>query len=634
MTSFAARLSPVFLATAVAFAGLFLLFSGLKPAAGSPAIPSATFTVSNLSDGGPGSLRQAILNANAAPGADVIEVTVAGTVNLLSTLPQITGSVTIQGPGPGQFIVDGGDTFRVLDIGGVDVTIDGMTIQHGNVSGAAANGAGIRSTGNLTLSHVELLSNTAQSQGGAVQAAGSLAVVDSLFRNNRSTSGVGGALRSGSAATISRTLFLDNTSWGDGGAVYALGSLVISNGHFQDNRCRASSCDGGALFSFSQTTLHNTQFLSNTAQDQGGGASAPGFLSVTDGQFEGNRAVFGTGGGLFAQNVATVEGTAFVSNTARGAGGGISASGALTVAHVRFDGNQSTHATGGGLWVSGAVRVSGTQFLHNLATAGGAIYHAHLGSGSVVNSLFAGNRAATAQGASLALASPGVFEVVHVTIGDLGMSAGSAIHVLTGTAHITNTLVASHSVAISNSGGTVLQDFNLFFNNMTDIQGVVSGGANNASGDPEFIAPALDNYHLGAGSAAIDAGTDAGIVTDYDGETRPQDAGFDTGYDEVSYIAGLAATFTPDPAIVALPTTFTATVTRGIGISYAWNFGDGTAIVAGNPVIHTFTSAGEFPVTVTASNTMGAVSATLTVTVAPTGTPQHELLLPLLARQP
>jgi predicted outer membrane repeat protein len=634
MTSYAARLSPLLLTTAVAAAGLLLLFASLKPAAGSPAVPAATFIVSNLSDSGAGSLRQAILDANASPGADVIEVTVAGAVNLLSALPQITGSVTIQGPGAGQFVVDGGDAFRVLDIAGVDVTLTGLTIQRGHVSGASPHGAGIRSTGNLTLSHVELLSNTAQSQGGGVQVAGNLVITGSLFRSNHSTSGVGGALRSGSAAAIGDTFFLDNSSWGDGGAVYALGSLVINDGHFQENRCLAGSCDGGALFSFSQTTLNNTQFLSNTAQDQGGGAAAPGFLSVIGGQFAGNRATFGTGGALFAQNTAAVEGTMFTGNTARSSGGGIYALGALSVTGAAFYGNESTLAAGGGLSVSGPVAISNTRFLHNLATEGGAIYHANLGTGSIVNSLLAGNQSARATGAAMLLASPGSFDVVHVTIADQVGAAGSAIHIITGTARITNTIVTSHSIAISNSGGLVLQDYNLLFGNAVDTQGAVSGGAHNMSGAPDFIAPTLDDFHIGAGSAAIDAGADAGIVTDYDGETRPQDAGFDIGFDEVSYIAGLTFTSTPSPAIAGLPTTFAATVTRGTGVSYTWDFGDGTPTVTGNPAVHTFASAGQFPVTITGTSSTGTASATLTVTVLPPGTTGHKLYLPLLFQQP
>jgi hypothetical protein len=41
-----------------------------------------SITVMNLNDGGPGSLRQAMLDANAAAGADVIDFDVAGAIRL------------------------------------------------------------------------------------------------------------------------------------------------------------------------------------------------------------------------------------------------------------------------------------------------------------------------------------------------------------------------------------------------------------------------------------------------------------------------------------------------------------------------------------------------------------------------
>lgn len=60
-----------------------------------------TFTVSSSADSGPGTLRQAILDANASPGADEISFIVT-TVNFAGSLPAITQRVEIDGT------VDGG----------------------------------------------------------------------------------------------------------------------------------------------------------------------------------------------------------------------------------------------------------------------------------------------------------------------------------------------------------------------------------------------------------------------------------------------------------------------------------------------------------------------------------------------
>lgn len=58
----------------------------------------ATFTVTNLDAGGPGSLRRAIQRANATPGADTISFNVAGTIQVRQAgLPAITDRVAIDG---------------------------------------------------------------------------------------------------------------------------------------------------------------------------------------------------------------------------------------------------------------------------------------------------------------------------------------------------------------------------------------------------------------------------------------------------------------------------------------------------------------------------------------------------------
>src|SRR4051794_20480296 len=65
-------------------------------------VPSS-YTVTNTNDAGAGSLRQAILDANANPGGDFIQFDPATfgaprTITLLSALPTISDSVSITGP--------------------------------------------------------------------------------------------------------------------------------------------------------------------------------------------------------------------------------------------------------------------------------------------------------------------------------------------------------------------------------------------------------------------------------------------------------------------------------------------------------------------------------------------------------
>src|SRR5215210_352697 len=79
---------------------LAALVAAWLPAA-RPAHASTTFTVTNTDDSGAGSLRQAILDANATTGADVIDFDIPGTgVHTIAPnteLPSITEQVTIDG---------------------------------------------------------------------------------------------------------------------------------------------------------------------------------------------------------------------------------------------------------------------------------------------------------------------------------------------------------------------------------------------------------------------------------------------------------------------------------------------------------------------------------------------------------
>jgi hypothetical protein len=120
-------------------------FAALFAAVAARSAVAAVFIVTTAADAGPGSLRQAMLDANAASGADTIAFAIGAggpaTIGPLSPLPAVTEAVTIDGttqPGfagsplieldgaqagegaDGLDDVSGGSTFRGLAIGGFD----------------------------------------------------------------------------------------------------------------------------------------------------------------------------------------------------------------------------------------------------------------------------------------------------------------------------------------------------------------------------------------------------------------------------------------------------------------------------------------------------------------------------------
>ncbi len=98
-------------------------------------VEAATFTVSITADAGAGSLRQAILDANATAGADTIIFSTAGTIAPLSSLPTITDTVTIDGyTAPG----------AVQNTGAVTEAFNGTLTVELNGAGAGDSGIGLR----------------------------------------------------------------------------------------------------------------------------------------------------------------------------------------------------------------------------------------------------------------------------------------------------------------------------------------------------------------------------------------------------------------------------------------------------------------------------------------------------------
>lgn len=120
-----------------------------------------TFAVTNTADSGTGSLRQAILDANANPGADTIVFQISGsppfTINLSGALPAVTDPVTIDGatqPGfAGKPVIElngsaAGSPTMGIQLNSAFNTVEGLAINRFSSRGIVLAGVSNIITGN------------------------------------------------------------------------------------------------------------------------------------------------------------------------------------------------------------------------------------------------------------------------------------------------------------------------------------------------------------------------------------------------------------------------------------------------------------------------------------------------------
>jgi hypothetical protein len=213
----------------------------IDPAArmASLAIGQNDFTVTTTEDAGEGSLRQAILNANALEGPDTVVFDASEgpfaeprTIALASPLPELLDGLTIDGYIEGHLwkavgvTISGNQEHPVLRVaGGAEVAVQSLTIAHG----LAVQGGGIASEGRLVVEGVTFLENRAARRGGAVaNLGGTLTVINSTFVGNRAGKGGGGLANVGGSATVTNCTFSENEAL-RGGGLFNRGSLLLRN---------------------------------------------------------------------------------------------------------------------------------------------------------------------------------------------------------------------------------------------------------------------------------------------------------------------------------------------------------------------------------------------------------------------
>jgi hypothetical protein len=544
---------------------------------------AATFTVTRSDDPAPGacdpadcSLREAVIAANGAPGADTVALP-AGTYSL--TIPDSTEPAT------------GADATQ----GDLDVT-DALTLQASG--GPATIDAGARFSAGA--------SAIAMAQSGTT--ARVLHVLStSLTTTNVSVTGGSGDQGAGiqveaGALTVNGGAVTRNVSNGTccGGGIGALRSDVSLAGAEISNNAVTDCCGGGIYNESSTVSVNGGSIAENDAfgccgagvhnwTDPGAGRNAA--LALTNVLVNGNDVRDCCGGGIYNEDGSpvgvTITGSTFTNNHASDAccGGAVYSTRQATVSATGtvFMGSSTDACCGGAIYNEGTFSLTRGSIVNNAVASccgGGLAAIADQSSTTLTNVTVSGNSAGVAQDPSLPSpgglyldSAGGQMTLTHGTVaansgsngasgianGDIGVPAAGALT-------LARSIVAGNSGAPQCRGPITSQGHNI----ASDGSCSLTQPTDRPSTDPQ-LAPLGSGFHaLLDGSPAIDAIPPAACPPppiDQRGTARPQDradapgTGCDIGAVEME---GTSATPSPSTPPTATPTplpTQTATPT-------------------------------------------------------------------------
>jgi len=345
-------------------------------------IPSAlaqtTYTVSNTSDAGAGSLRQAILDAEANAGGDIIDFAVAdgSTISLSSALPTITEDLDINGLGESLLTISGQNAYGIFHIQSGAVNISDLTLRngrrvggngiYGSGAGAGLGGAILMEDGNLVLKNISANNNSAI--GG--NAVGFTYNTNSAGSNWFSGAGGSGTLSLGGSAGVALGGNGGNGGFGSGGGSGAKGtedSPFTDPGNGGAGGYGAGGGAGGGFYDFG---INDTGAAG--ASGSFAGIAAPGVYRANNGTVDNaNRGFGGSGAGLggalfvIAGNVECYN-VHFGSN---GSTGGISVS---DLAGVPIPASANGQAKGGAIFLMDGVTATSRGLTYSGNTAANA----------------------------------------------------------------------------------------------------------------------------------------------------------------------------------------------------------------------------------------------------------------------
>ena len=487
--------------------------------------------VSTTADSGPGSLRQAIADANAGDTVTFL-LTPPATITLTSGEISMTKNVTLSGPASATITVSGNNASRIFNVGaGVHATISNLTLTHG--AAPSGNGGAIDNFGALTLSSVQITNSSALASpapvyggGIAVENGASLTVTGSTISGNQSYRG-GGIWEAGMASPVSITgsTLSNNTTTNtqqsnDGGALYVNVATTLTNDTVTGN-------SGSAISVNAPLTISGGTYSNNTAKGGDGGALYVfGVTNISNATFDGNVAgdpntvgSHGKGGAIESDYDVTIDNTTFSNNvagnasTGYGYGGAIDMSdGNLTVTNSHFTSN-SAGGTNANYGYGGAINdttfnrmsITGSTFTSNSAGGTGYGYGGALelhGQLTLDGDSFSQN---AAYGSADGYAYGGAADVNPTIDGEKFTNATFTSNKATGGTTTSGSSGYAYGGALSTSGSAITLDGDSFSSNAVTGAHLAEGGALYSGGIVNMSGGTFDSNTATVGIAGCSA---------------------------------------------------------------------------------------------------------------------------------
>ncbi|MBL8246394.1 MAG: hypothetical protein JNL89_19505 [Rhodanobacteraceae bacterium] len=365
---------------------------------------AATVTVLNTNDNGPGSLRQALVDA--APGDTIdFDASLSGaTIRLAQTFFDslvITKNVTIDGSAlPSRLTISGdadgngvGEVRVFLINENVTATLKSLIITRGRT---AATGAGITNGGTLTLDNCEVSNSVSTlDRGGGIYTYGPMTAINSVITGNMSGQVGGGLYVAGVDVTLTNTTVSGNNGMAGGGGIFvapiAAGTLTVNGGSIVNNTTREEG--GGVLNEGQSANLSGTLVSGNSSTTFSGGGLSGSF--VIDSSVISNNTAALDAGGIYAGTLANI-----------------------TIRNSTLAGNQAGPNSYGGAILNRSLATTtliNSTLSGNSAGYGGAIYNQNNGVISMASVTLANNHSPNPGGIG-GLANVGVVHFVNTLI--------------------------------------------------------------------------------------------------------------------------------------------------------------------------------------------------------------------------